>query len=218
MAIQANQIGNDPQSKLLWQISKQLEQLIGVASKIPSPSAQKTIEYITEGGSGDFTVIYSERFLGYEVSGSGAGIVVNIPQFTLNYGSYTSAIFPNIYDFDLIDVSNQPDLVTLSFPNLTSTPGFGTITIEAESLVDLTLGTIGVSKQFGDILCQASSPLSSESVNRILALLVSLDGTNGTTLWNGQVLLNAVGAEPPTGQGLLDVATLEARGATVGVN
>jgi hypothetical protein len=37
MAISSNQIGNDPQSKLLWNIWKQLEQLLGVASKIIGP-------------------------------------------------------------------------------------------------------------------------------------------------------------------------------------
>lgn len=34
MAIPSRQIGQDPQSQLLWQISKQLEQLIGITSKL----------------------------------------------------------------------------------------------------------------------------------------------------------------------------------------
>jgi hypothetical protein len=34
MAIPSQQIGQDPQSKLLWQISKQLEQLLGVMGAI----------------------------------------------------------------------------------------------------------------------------------------------------------------------------------------
>ncbi len=42
MAIQANQIGNDPQSKLLWQISKQLEQVLGVLGHIANNTAPAT--------------------------------------------------------------------------------------------------------------------------------------------------------------------------------
>lgn len=42
MAIPARPIGQDPQSQLLWNISKQLEQLIGLVGKIANTTTTTT--------------------------------------------------------------------------------------------------------------------------------------------------------------------------------
>jgi hypothetical protein len=42
MAIPSRPIGQDPQSQLLWQISKQLEQLIGIVSKLTTTTTTTT--------------------------------------------------------------------------------------------------------------------------------------------------------------------------------
>lgn len=47
MSIQANQIGNDPQSKLLWQISKQLDNLKKIAPKSDPALLAKVDELIS---------------------------------------------------------------------------------------------------------------------------------------------------------------------------
>jgi len=42
MAIPSRPIGQDPQSQLLWNISKQLEQLIGIVSKLTTTTTTTT--------------------------------------------------------------------------------------------------------------------------------------------------------------------------------
>lgn len=42
MAIPSRPLSQDPQSQLLWNISKQLEQLIGLVGKIANPTTTTT--------------------------------------------------------------------------------------------------------------------------------------------------------------------------------
>jgi hypothetical protein len=89
------------------------------------------------------------------------------------------------------------------------------------NLVSVTLGTPGVLKVItGATINVSGQKLNSASVNGILALLVSLDGTNGTTLWGAGKTLTINGGTnaAPSGQGILNKATLVARTATVTTN
>lgn len=99
----------------------------------------------------------------------------------------------------------------------------GSITLGSSmgSVASVTLGTIGTLKAIqGSQISLAGLNLPSSNVNAILALLVSLDGTNGTTLWGaGKTLtINGGTTGAPTGQGIIDKATLQSRGATINTN
>jgi hypothetical protein len=87
------------------------------------------------------------------------------------------------------------------------------------NLTSITLGTIGTLKSIAGSIELINCALNVASVNNLLALLVSLDGTNDTTLYeNHTVYLNNGTSSAPTGQGILDVATLTSRGCTVTTN
>ena len=60
--------------------------------------------------------------------------------------------------------------------------------------------------------------LSQADVDYILSILVGLDGTNGTTLFNGLVTLRGGTSSPPSAAGLASIATLQGRGCNVYVN
>lgn len=100
----------------------------------------------------------------------------------------------------------------------------GTITIPSATMANVasvTLGTIGTLKSIGGATITLSGlKIPSANVNAILALLVSLDGTGGTTLWGAGKTLTINGGTngAPTGQGIIDAATLVTRGATVTTN
>ena len=112
-------------------------------------------------------------------------------------------------------------LITVSFPAMVTWNS--TIKMDAAqgNIVNVTLGTIGTLKKIAgaSVKC-AANKLSVASVNALLALLVSLDGTNGTTLWGtGKSLTTNGGTNAaPTGQGITDKATLVGRGATITTN
>ena len=89
------------------------------------------------------------------------------------------------------------------------------------NLTTVTLGTPGTLKRIsGATINISGQKLDQASVNGILALLVSLDGTGGTTLWGAGKTVNLSGgtSASPSGQGIIDKATLVARTATVTTN
>lgn len=117
--------------------------------------------------------------------------------------------------------SNMASLTTASFPELVSVGGTVAMNSSLGNLANVTLGTIGTLKSIGGATINISGQkLTADSVNGILALLVSLDGTDGTTLWgSGKTLtINGGTNSAPTGLGITDKATLQARGATVTTN
>ncbi|MDP2136365.1 MAG: hypothetical protein Q8J74_00790 [Candidatus Didemnitutus sp.] len=118
--------------------------------------------------------------------------------------------------------SNMALLATFSLPAMVS---YGsTISIPSASMGNVssvTLGTIGTLKSIsGTTITLSGLKIPSANVNAILALLVSLDGTNGTTLWGSgkTITINGGTNGAPTGQGLTDKATLQGRGATITTN
>lgn len=84
-------------------------------------------------------------------------------------------------------------------------------------LTDITLGTIGILKKLGinQLAIYITCPISEQSMEDMLALFVSLDGTNGTTLRNsGYVQFGAPTPIPnPTSLGY--ISTLISRGWTI---
>ncbi len=85
---------------------------------------------------------------------------------------------------------------------------------------NITTFTLGANLKFiGGNIVITSAALNVASVNGLLASFVALDGTNGTTLYGSGRTITITGTSAaPTGQGLIDKATLVARGATVTTN
>lgn len=119
---------------------------------------------------------------------------------------------------------NCANITTLSFPNAVT---HDTVAIyDCSSLANLTLGSVGTLKSiYYDPIDGASvflygCALSSASVTHVLDILISLDGTNGTTEWGAGSTLDISGGTNaiPSAGDLVKIATLEARGATINYN
>ena len=127
--------------------------------------------------------------------------------FNLNSLTYVGGDF---------NIANCP-ATSLSFPLLTEVGSFSIY--DNVNLTSVTLGTIGTLKAIYGTTDISGNALNVASVNGILALLVSLDGTNDTTLYeNNQVYLQGGTNAAPTGQGIIDVQTLIDRGCDVQTN
>ena len=120
-----------------------------------------------------------------------------------------------------ITLQSLSSLTTVSLPSLAYVGTTVAMNTSNGNIANVTLGTVGTLKAIvGATINISGQKLTSASVNGILALLVSLDGTNGTTLWgSGKTLtINGGTNAAPSGQGVTDKATLVARGATVTTN
>lgn len=118
-------------------------------------------------------------------------------------------------------IATMASLTTTSFSGMVSYGGLITIKTGLGALTDIVLGTVGTLKSIAGATIDCSGQaLTSASVNAILALLVSLDGTGGTITWGtGKTLLINGGTNgAPSGQGITDAAALVTRGATVTTN
>ena len=137
-------------------------------------------------------------------------------------GSLTTVSMPSlIYVAGNASIATMASLTTASFPAMIQWGGTIIMNTALGKLANVTLGTVGTLKTIAGATTNISGQkLTAASVNAILALLVSLDGTNGTTLWGAGKTLNVSGgtSSAPTGQGIVDKATLIARGATVTTN
>jgi hypothetical protein len=117
--------------------------------------------------------------------------------------------------------SGMASLTTISLPAMIVYGGTITANSSLGNLASVTLGTPGTLKLVtGATINISGQKLDQASVNGILALLVSLDGTGGTTLWGAGKTVNLSGgtSAAPSGQGIIDKATLIARTATVTTN
>ena len=117
-------------------------------------------------------------------------------------------------------VSAMASLTQVSLPSMVAYVAGLTASSGLGNLTTVTLGTIGTLKIGPSPISITGQKLDQASVNGILALLVSLDGTNGTTLWGAGKTVNLSGgtSAAPSGAGISDKATLVARGATVTTN
>jgi hypothetical protein len=118
--------------------------------------------------------------------------------------------------------NNCSGITTLSFPNAV-TYGYTIYFNNCSSLENLTLGSIGTLKSIyydpndGAYVNLNGCALSSASVTHVLDILISLDGTNGTTEWGDGSTLDISGGTNaiPSAGDLVKIGILEARGATV---
>ena len=141
---------------------------------------------------------------------SGGGLVVNSGT---NLLSITLPALTN----GPFNFSSLSKLTNISCPAMISSGGV-TLT-GCSNLTSLAVGSIGSLKSSGNMTLPGTA-LDQSTVNYLLALLVSLDGSNGTTLWGTGKTLSIGGgtSAAPSGQGITDKATLQARGATVTTN
>lgn len=133
-----------------------------------------------------------------------------------------------IYDNMLIFVVACNDIVSFSIPNVIEyksvqdyTPlSYSNIRFASNpNLTSITLGTIGILKVAEKVSIDVDScPLNQESVDGILALFASLDGTNGTTLSENGILGLGGMASAPSATGLANKAILQSRGWDVVTN
>lgn len=137
-------------------------------------------------------------------------------------GSLTTVSMPSlVYIASNASLATMASLTTANFPAMIQWGGTITMNTALGNLANVTLGTVGTLKVITGATTNISGQkLTAASVNALLALLVSLDGTNGTTLWGAGKTVNVSGgtSSAPTGQGIVNKATLIARGATVTTN
>lgn len=113
-----------------------------------------------------------------------------------------------------IVINTMAQLTTVSMPALVRC---GTITANSSlgNITTFTIGAVGTTKSLGTTINVSSQKLTQGAVDAILAVLASLDGTNGTTSWAGTVTLNGGTNSTPSAAGLTSKATIVGRGGTV---
>lgn len=169
-------------------------------------------------------------------------------QGTNNFTGYTQTMLPSLRSGGFSWGYSYVPSFTINFPLLTKLTGLGgtssinmnTINLPAlievyhylsisniSALQTLTLGALGVTKKWGTTSAGGNPPniyaqscsLNQASVDNILIVLASMDGTNGTTLnGNGTVALNGGSNATPSAAGLAARSTLLSRGFTVSLN
>jgi hypothetical protein len=148
-----------------------------------------------------------------------SGIIRNSSFSNINFYSCTN--IPTI-SLDVVDVYTQvsySNTVTVSFPNAVNYHQ-DVYFASCNNLANVNLGSIGTIKKIKGNVTLPNGALTSESVTHVLDVLISLDGTNGTTLWGPDVQLNISGGTNavPSAEDLVKIGVLEGRGATVNYN
>ncbi len=155
-------------------------------------------------------------------------MAVSFP-FTINNMALTTLSLPALQKTSIAITSpvgaftigpTMPSLTTISAGAVISHGGTVVMGSMA-ALTDLTgFWTSGTLKSVNGNITMSANALTAASVNHILSVVASLDGTSGTTSWGTgkTLLLNGGTNAAPTGQGITDKATIIARGATVTTN
>lgn len=169
---------------------------------IEAPLLNTATTYLNIRGSGDLNVSLPLLTYVYELG--------------LHIVGCSSVNLTSLAYVNYINVSDC-SFASLSFDSLVSTNG---ITISFNTnLTSTSIGIIGTLKEINGGVDLAENALLESSINGVLALLVNLDGNNGTRLYeNNAVLLNGGTNAAPTGQGLIDKLILESRGCSVSTN
>lgn len=154
-------------------------------------------------------ISFNSAFANFSFSGcSSLGTTITIPATTIDTSIY-----------------NCSGVTTVSFPNAVNYSNPIYIN-NCSSLANITLGSVGTVKSIyyneydGAYVNLSSCALSSASVTHVLDILISLDGTNGTTEWGAGSTLDISGGTSavPSAGDLVKIGILEARGATVNYN
>lgn len=140
----------------------------------------------------------------------------NLPSFEVDFPLLTDLIGGfNGGSGANVNRINLPGLVNIA--SYIQIYGMGTLT-------ELTLGTVGTTKQWGTASSSGyisfqNCALNQASVDRILTVLASLDGTNGTTISNyGGLYLNGGSNASPSSTGLAAKSVLQSRGWSISNN
>jgi hypothetical protein len=139
---------------------------------------------------------------------------------SITTGSITSLSLPALAYCHNLTLSTLTSLTTISLPALVAHGAF-TFSSGNGNIATVTMGTIGTLKRViaGSTINISGQKMTSATVNAILALYASLDGTNGTTSWtSGTINVSGGTNGAPTGQGITDKSTCQARGLTVTTN
>jgi len=166
---------------------------------------------ITSLSSANFPVLTEFALQVYE---PGFLQVINLPSVTLWKSQYLSSNGMS---------TGASALQTYSLPNIVTYQSSYLYFDGHFQLATVVLGTVGTLKTCGAYgstnITFNNCALSEASVNGILILLASLDGTDGTTLSeNGSINLTNGTSAAPSGAGLTAKATLLARGFTISHN
>jgi hypothetical protein len=144
-----------------------------------------------------------------------------------NVSDITEITLPSvnsINSYGLVVNTFYNTLTKVHLPNIISINNFQMNLLNNSALNDVQIGTVGVTKTYNG---GGSSPsinfqgcnLSEASVDGILQLWASLDGTNGTTsVSGGGLFLNSGTNAAPSSTGLAAKAVLEGRGWNVSTN
>lgn len=119
--------------------------------------------------------------------------------------------------------SNSIAVSRINLPALVNIASYVQVT-NMSSLTEVTLGTVGVTKKWGSADSNAyigfqNCALNQASVDNILTVLASLDGTNGTTVSsNGSLYLQGGSNASPSSTGLAAKSVLQSRGWSISNN
>jgi hypothetical protein len=153
---------------------------------------------------------------------------VNFPAYkTARFSMYSNDLqtinLPGVTTLTSLNVQSNQPTTTINLPGVVEVTGSYIGITNLYSLTDVAIGTVGITKRWGG----GSNPyvqfqncaLSQASVDSILTVLASLDGTNGTTaVNNGTLYLNGGTNAAPSSTGLTAMYALQSRGWYIQTN
>ena len=132
-------------------------------------------------------------------SNCGSLTLISMPVTTVVMGSLALNGLTNATTISLPNVQTILGNITSSATNGVTTVNLGT-----------NLKTLG-----GTVTISTGGALTQSTVDHILSVLATLDGTNGTTAFSSKIVTIKGGSAAPSAAGLASKATLVARGCTV---
>ena len=147
-----------------------------------------------------------------------------------NWGFYSYPSFE--IDFPLLTTlggqgfngGGSSNLTRINLPALVDIIGGYVQVGNINTLTDVRLGTVGVTKTWGPVgnnpyISFQFCALTQASIDNIITMLASLDGTNGTrSANNGNLYLNGGSNSAPSSTGLAAITVLQSRGWYVATN
>jgi hypothetical protein len=122
-----------------------------------------------------------------------------------------------------ITINTMANLTTINLPSLVSVGSYIYAYTSLGNVTNVTIGSVGVTKLINGNVTISGQKLTLSSVEQILSVLASLDGTGGTTAWSAGKTLNisggtSAGTAALSPAGLANKNIITARGATVTMN
>lgn len=147
--------------------------------------------------------------------------VIETLGLSIQDGSTLNVFLPTVKTLTELNIYAN-NLTTANIPNVVNfTNSYMGINYRP-MLTSLILGGVGITKKWGSgnpYINFSNNALDQSSVDNILTMLASLDGTNGTTISNnGTLLLNGGSNQGPSGAGLSVITVLLNRGWNISTN